>query len=137
MDYRTTTERERIVFYDKVKAFMLPIWPGAEVYIPLECGVTDDMFDPQIQFRYKTQKEVVATEDNTRGNKAYNIDLNHWWERYARYTIRPIGIAFNLSREGDDGLHVFVSIMVWQRPNRRHLQPENWRARRKLSEDRP
>lgn len=118
MDFRTTTQQERECFYEKVKAFMLPVWADAEVYLPLEGDNGHDQFDPQIQFRYKTPKEVVATADNTKGNTAYNIDLRHWWNTGERFTIKPIGIAFSLSRLGEKSLQVFVSVMVWQRPYR-------------------
>lgn len=118
MDFRTTTQQERECFYEKVRAFMLHAWADAEVYLPLEGDNGHDQFDPQIQFRHKDTKEVVATKDNTKGNTAYNIDLRHWWNTGERFTIKPIGIAFSLSRLGEKNLQVFVSVMVWQRPYR-------------------
>lgn len=118
MDFRTTTDEERYVFYTKVQDFMRPIWEDAEVYFPVEQLDGMDQFDPQVQFRHKDIKEVVATKDNTKGNTAYNIDLRHWWNTGERFTIKPIGIAFSLSRLGEKSLQVFVSVMVWQRPYR-------------------
>lgn len=118
MDFRTTTDDERNAFYGKVQEFMLPIWKDAEVYFPFEQPGGKDQFDPQIQFRHKDIKEVVATQDNTKDNLAYNIDRRNWWESFGIYTIKPIGIAFNLSREGEKDVKVFISAMVWQRPFR-------------------